>query len=208
MSSWVHLGLKRTLLPLAATSPPSQHIEPIKFPTIAPSSSTSHPSLCTPANPHSLLTTTPLKASQRPRANGYIPRPRNAFILFRSHFIKSRKVSGAVEPKQSSISKITGSCWRSLPQHEKEIYYKLAKVEELIHAAKYPSYKFSPCRRKTTAAKRAFYGDKEQESKKCKVIADLVMEGFEGQKLADILKASETLGCAAQVSFPTNLVFC
>ncbi|EEB91736.1 hypothetical protein MPER_09858 [Moniliophthora perniciosa FA553] len=41
--------------------------------------------------------------------DGYIPRPPNAFILFRSSFIRSQKISGKVEGNHSTLSKIIGT---------------------------------------------------------------------------------------------------
>lgn len=43
------------------------------------------------------------------RDASYIPRPPNAFILFRSSFIKSQQVPGKVEGNHSSLSKIIGA---------------------------------------------------------------------------------------------------
>ncbi|KAJ7082391.1 hypothetical protein B0H15DRAFT_440353 [Mycena belliarum] len=42
------------------------------------------------------------------RAPSYIPRPPNAFILFRSSFIRSENVPGRVEGNHSTLSKIIG----------------------------------------------------------------------------------------------------
>jgi hypothetical protein len=43
------------------------------------------------------------------RDASYIPRPPNAFILFRSSFIRSQQVPGKVEGNHSTLSKIIGS---------------------------------------------------------------------------------------------------
>ena len=43
------------------------------------------------------------------RDASYIPRPPNAFILFRSSFIKSQQVPGKVEGNHSTLSKIVGT---------------------------------------------------------------------------------------------------
>lgn len=43
------------------------------------------------------------------RDASYIPRPPNAFILFRSSFIKSQQVPGKVEGNHSTLSKIIGA---------------------------------------------------------------------------------------------------
>lgn len=53
--------------------------------------------------------------TERPSSHGkkrdasYIPRPPNAFILFRSSFIKSQQVPGKVEGNHSTLSKIIGA---------------------------------------------------------------------------------------------------
>jgi len=43
------------------------------------------------------------------RGAGHIPRPPNAFILFRSSFIKSESVPGNIEGNHSTLSKIIGA---------------------------------------------------------------------------------------------------
>jgi hypothetical protein len=45
------------------------------------------------------------------RDAGHIPRPPNAFILFRSSFIKSESVPGNIEGNHSTLSKIIGACF-------------------------------------------------------------------------------------------------
>lgn len=40
----------------------------------------------------------------------YIPRPPNAFILFRSHFIKAQHIPEKIEGNHSALSKIIGTC--------------------------------------------------------------------------------------------------
>jgi hypothetical protein len=44
-----------------------------------------------------------------PNDSEYIPRPPNAFILFRSAFIRSEKITGKVEGNHSTLSKIIGA---------------------------------------------------------------------------------------------------
>lgn len=43
----------------------------------------------------------------------YIPRPPNAFILFRSSFIKAQHIPEKIEGNHSSLSKIIGTCHNS-----------------------------------------------------------------------------------------------
>jgi len=41
-------------------------------------------------------------------SQGYIPRPPNAFMLFRADFVKQRHVPGSIETNHGSLSKIIG----------------------------------------------------------------------------------------------------
>ena len=52
---------------------------------------------------------TPQRTSHGKRRDAsYIPRPPNAFILFRSSFIRDQKVTSKVEGNHSNLSKIIG----------------------------------------------------------------------------------------------------
>ena len=42
-------------------------------------------------------------------SQGYIPRPPNAFMLFRSDFVKKGKVPSHIESNHGSLSKIAGA---------------------------------------------------------------------------------------------------
>lgn len=45
------------------------------------------------------------------RSLGYIPRPPNAFMLFRADFVKQKHVPGSIEANHVSLSKIIGECF-------------------------------------------------------------------------------------------------
>ena len=42
------------------------------------------------------------------RSQGYIPRPPNAFMLFRANFVRQKHVPGSIETNHGSLSKIIG----------------------------------------------------------------------------------------------------
>lgn len=44
------------------------------------------------------------------RSLGYIPRPPNAFMLFRADFVRQKHVPGSIETNHGSLSKIIGEC--------------------------------------------------------------------------------------------------
>ncbi|KAF9546181.1 HMG-box, partial [Agrocybe pediades] len=71
----------------------------------------------------------------------HIPRPRNAFIFFRSYFIDHILPSGAGQ--QQEISKLAGEAWRKLSKVEREPFVQCAKLERETHRARYPDYIYS-----------------------------------------------------------------
>ncbi|KAF9491193.1 hypothetical protein BDN71DRAFT_1453314 [Pleurotus eryngii] len=86
----------------------------------------------------------------RPTSHGkkrdasYIPRPPNAFILFRSSFIRSQQVPGKVEGNHSTLSKIIGMYWKTLPKEEREQWEQKAVDAQAEHRKRYPDWRFRP----------------------------------------------------------------
>ncbi|KAE8349725.1 putative HMG box protein [Aspergillus coremiiformis] len=74
-----------------------------------------------------------------------IPRPRNAFILYRQHYQASvvAQHPGLANP---DISKIIGEQWRRLPQETKDEWKALAEEEKARHQQQYPEYRYQPRR--------------------------------------------------------------
>lgn len=103
-----------------------------------------------------------------------IPRPRNAFILFRQHYhrlifkeqtekLTSERVqneeqsSNTKKPADttvdsfklnSSVSKTIGFKWKNLPVEERQSWLDRAEKEKSEHHLKYPDYKYVPRRKK------------------------------------------------------------
>ncbi|KAI5960700.1 RFG1 [Candida margitis] len=75
-----------------------------------------------------------------------IPRPRNAFILFRQKYHQAILDEGTVIRSNPEVSRELGRRWRALPPAEKEHWTKLAEEEKKNHALKYPNYKYEPKR--------------------------------------------------------------
>ncbi|KIK97983.1 hypothetical protein PAXRUDRAFT_95391, partial [Paxillus rubicundulus Ve08.2h10] len=76
-----------------------------------------------------------------------IPRPPNAFMLYRSDFLKRRTIPPEVEKRQQNLSRIAGQCWNMLPDDEKAVWHDKAAAVQAAHYAKYPFYKFKPSRK-------------------------------------------------------------
>jgi hypothetical protein len=54
------------------------------------------------------------KSHARKQPAGHIPRPRNAFILFRCLFVSQQAVPASVEKDHRNISRIAGKVWKSM----------------------------------------------------------------------------------------------
>ncbi|THH30598.1 hypothetical protein EUX98_g3573 [Antrodiella citrinella] len=99
------------------------------------------------------------------KPENHIPRPPNAFILFRSSFIKGQVVSSEVETNHSTLSKIVGLTWAKLPHEEREKWHAMAKIAHEEHKRKYPEYAFRPLHSK----------------------AELLVEGKKGGELSEAI---------------------
>ncbi|KAK7006273.1 HMG box domain-containing protein [Favolaschia claudopus] len=98
-----------------------------------------------PASPASSPSSPGADAADSPPPTAtHIPRPPNAFILFRSSFIRGGAVPADVEPSHSSLSAIAGLTWAALPPPEKEMWHRKAKEEREKHRERFPGYAFRP----------------------------------------------------------------
>lgn len=80
----------------------------------------------------------------------HIPRPPNAFILFRSSFIKSQHVSSSIEGNHGTLSKIVGMVWHNLSFEERQIWQAKAKRALAEHKRRFPAYSFRPANKDKT----------------------------------------------------------
>jgi HMG (high mobility group) box len=129
------------------------------------------------------------KTHGRKKPENHIPRPPNAFILFRSSFIKNRHVSTGVETNHSTLSKIIGLTWQNLPNDEREVWHRKAKQAEEQHRRRFPEYAFRPLhKRKEASSKRKVREVGPKDEKRCAKIAELLVQGKKGKELDDAVK--------------------
>lgn len=135
----------------------------------------------------------------RKKPENHIPRPPNAFILFRSSFIKQQHVTAAVETNHSTLSKIIGMTWQQLPPDERNIWHAKAKAVLDDHRRRFPAYAFKPAPADKLAASAAMGAPKPKPAPKaekrklkeiepkdmvrCAKIAALLCEGKKGAEL-------------------------
>lgn len=99
----------------------------------------------------------PVTPAQQPKRKR-VARPANAFMLYRSHLIKSGAIPKNIESRQQNISRIAGECWNLLSKEDKAYWHREAEKIQEIHKLKNPDYKFAPSR-KTPKAKKALDGE-------------------------------------------------
>ncbi|KAK7040041.1 putative transcription factor SOX-14 [Favolaschia claudopus] len=75
----------------------------------------------------------------------HVPRPRNAFICFRSEFVRQAKLKGSSKPEnQTCLSRDAADAWRGMNAEERRPHVLMALQEKREHALRYPNYKYAP----------------------------------------------------------------
>ncbi|KAJ6494720.1 hypothetical protein C8R47DRAFT_1213405 [Mycena vitilis] len=158
----------------------------VDAPPVSPSDSFIFADEYSPATPTARRST-----HTRKKSDNHIPRPPNAFILFRSSFIKSQSVSTEVETNHSTLSKIIGMTWKNLPPDERRIWHAKAMDAVAEHKRNFPTYAFRPkhSRSKKTDADgpppkvKRKVREVYQDPVRCEKIAKLLVEGKKGAEL-------------------------
>ncbi|KAJ8075772.1 hypothetical protein PM082_021402 [Marasmius tenuissimus] len=133
----------------------------------------------------------------------HIPRPRNAFMIFRSEHCSQSKISRSVEHDHRHISRIIGHLWNKLPEDKKEVYRQKAEREKFEHTMKYPNYRFAPGVRERKPVRRKVKRNGSKDLLRCKQVAELLMEGKQGNDLeVALIESSEPLAPVEEESEP------
>ncbi|KAF2842182.1 hypothetical protein M501DRAFT_905604, partial [Patellaria atrata CBS 101060] len=96
------------------------------------------------------------------KRNGYVTRPMNSFMLYRSAFAERTKM-WCLQNNHQVVSSVSGESWPMEPQEVRDQYKELAKIERLNHQNAHPSYKFSPSKAGPARRKKDMYSDEEEE---------------------------------------------
>ncbi|EPQ61127.1 hypothetical protein GLOTRDRAFT_28355, partial [Gloeophyllum trabeum ATCC 11539] len=83
-----------------------------------------------------------------------IPRPPNAFIMFRKDLVRGGWLKESVERDQRCHSRVAGHVWNSLSPEQRAPYHAAAEREKQEHARLYPDYKYHPSGQKKKGSKR------------------------------------------------------
>ncbi|TFK18273.1 hypothetical protein FA15DRAFT_710023 [Coprinopsis marcescibilis] len=130
----------------------SSGAQPISVPTAPTSASSASTFLEMPSTRHHRWTSSRKASHARRRGPNHIPRPRNAFIIFRSHLNshyppENRKTTDGSKINQSDVSKDAGKVWHSMSAEEKQPFFDKADREKREHSLLYPNYSYAPNKR-------------------------------------------------------------
>ncbi|KAM3075248.1 slightly ste11-like protein [Clarireedia jacksonii] len=95
-----------------------------------------------------------------------IPRPRNAFILYRQHY-QAQVVAQNPGLANPEISKIIGGQWREQDPESKEEWKKLAEEEKQRHQRQYPGYRYQPKRAGKSNGARPSSSSNSEDPARC-----------------------------------------
>jgi hypothetical protein len=100
------------------------------------------------------------RLAEAEKRNGYITRPMNSFMLYRSAYADRTKM-WCLHNNHQVVSSVSGESWPLEPAEVREFYNELAKIERINHQNAHPNYKFSPSKPGGAAAnkKRARVGE-------------------------------------------------
>lgn len=110
------------------------------------------------------------KSHARKSSPGHVPRPRNAFILFRSHAVSTNLIPKDLGIRDhKSVSQVVAAVWRGFGAEEKRQWEELAEQEKREHREKYPDYTYKP---KTRGPRKPVGTGKKALAKKARLDAE------------------------------------
>ncbi|MCJ1406966.1 hypothetical protein MMC19_001036 [Ptychographa xylographoides] len=87
------------------------------------------------------------------KRNGYVTRPMNSFMLYRSAYADRCKI-WCLQNNHQVVSSVCGSSWPMEPPEVREQFNEYARIERDNHQKAHPGYKFSPSKAQSSARKR------------------------------------------------------
>nr|GAT52357.1 predicted protein [Mycena chlorophos] len=141
----------------------------------------------------------PIISPRSPRDIGYIPRPRNAFIIFRASL---QKIKGKAGP-QALQSKAIAQVWRSMTDDERAPFREASEQERTAHAARYPLYRYKPARpsRRPQQKRMTPFGSPEFQVRQNE-LADAIRTRFLGEE--ECLDSEDSEISASRSSSPAS----
>ncbi|TFK82449.1 hypothetical protein K466DRAFT_301526 [Polyporus arcularius HHB13444] len=130
----------------------------------------------------------------RKRDPDYVPRPPNAFMIFRSDLWNTEKIKDTVERDHRQISRIAGELWNKMTPAQRAPYHAKADEAKRLHAIAHPNYKYTPIYRKDRGGKRKAKPDHTDKIHRCQQVARLMQRGYLGDDLKKELEKQAAAG--------------
>ena len=96
------------------------------------------------------------------KKGGYIARPMNSFMLYRSAYAERIKIF-CKENNHQVVSQVSGASWPQEPKEIRDRYEKYASLERENHQKAHPDYKFAPNKNANTKKRKGWDSDDESE---------------------------------------------
>jgi hypothetical protein len=97
------------------------------------------------------------------KRNGYVTRPMNSFMLYRSAYAERTK-QWCLQNNHQVVSSVSGESWPMEPEEVRNQFNEWAKIERDNHAKAHPDYKFSPSKATNKRRKGEFTDDEDDAS--------------------------------------------
>lgn len=105
-----------------------------------------------------------VRRKEAEKRNGYITRPMNSFMLYRSAYAERAK-AWCLQNNHQIVSSVAGESWPMEPPPIRDLYTEFAKIERINHQNAHPTYKFSPSKAAPpTRKRRGEWSDDEEPS--------------------------------------------
>ncbi|PWN31801.1 uncharacterized protein FA14DRAFT_93068 [Meira miltonrushii] len=129
-----------------------------------------------PSTPAKKTRTIQEKSHARKRPDGYVKRPQNSFILYRTHVTKNNLIPEQYQINRSQDkSRIIGMMWKSLTPEERKPWEDLSRETHEEHLKMFPSYRYKPESNKKDKSKRNLNTPDDIE-KTCEAIANSILK--------------------------------
>ena len=94
-----------------------------------------------------------VRRKEAEKRNGYITRPMNSFMLYRSAYAERAK-AWCLQNNHQVVSSVAGESWPLEPAEVRNRFNEYAKIERINHQNAHPTYKFSPSKAAAPPRKR------------------------------------------------------
>lgn len=94
-----------------------------------------------------------VRRKEAEKRNGYITRPMNSFMLYRSAYAERAK-AWCFQNNHQIVSSVAGESWPLEPPEVRDRFNEYAKIERINHQSAHPTYKFSPSKAVAPPRKR------------------------------------------------------